>query len=168
MNPPFVVYCKVCGLPPEYCEFGPSPEKCKLWLQESSDIISTSQVEQIETEKEIQNEPKEEIEEKETVKEKEEKPKGKKGKAKAKAKAKKESPVDEKQVQKTPTPTPTPTPTVTDEKAATLAQLKLDEVKILPGGKVKKKEVPVICISRIQRNKRKYVTVVVGLEHFVT
>ncbi|KAF3793309.1 Translation machinery-associated protein 22 [Nymphaea thermarum] len=27
-----VVYCGVCGLPPEYCEFGPDFEKCKPWL----------------------------------------------------------------------------------------------------------------------------------------
>jgi len=23
----------VCGMPPEYCDFGPDPEKCKEWLQ---------------------------------------------------------------------------------------------------------------------------------------
>jgi len=30
--PPVIVYCGVCGLPPEYCEFGPNFEKCKPWL----------------------------------------------------------------------------------------------------------------------------------------
>lgn len=25
----------VCGLPPEYCEFGPNFEKCKPWLREN-------------------------------------------------------------------------------------------------------------------------------------
>jgi len=40
------------------------------------------------------------------------------------------------------------------------------EVKMLPGGKVKKKEKPIIHISRVQRNKRKYVTIVVGLDKF--
>eukprot|EP01132_Coremiostelium_polycephalum_P009178 gene9178-11251_t len=28
MNPIQVDYCKVCGLPKEYCEFGPSPAEC--------------------------------------------------------------------------------------------------------------------------------------------
>jgi len=41
-----------------------------------------------------------------------------------------------------------------------------NEVKLLPGGKVKKKEKPTIHISRVQRNKRKYVTIIVGLEKF--
>ncbi|KAH9287681.1 hypothetical protein KI387_031798, partial [Taxus chinensis] len=27
-----VVYCGVCSLPAEYCEFGPDFEKCKPWL----------------------------------------------------------------------------------------------------------------------------------------
>ncbi|PWA55985.1 translation initiation factor SUI1 family protein [Artemisia annua] len=27
-----VLYCGVCGLPAEYCEFGPDFEKCKPWL----------------------------------------------------------------------------------------------------------------------------------------
>lgn len=27
-----VNYCGVCGLPAEYCEFGPDFEKCKPWL----------------------------------------------------------------------------------------------------------------------------------------
>ncbi|KAF6022891.1 hypothetical protein EB796_018804 [Bugula neritina] len=28
-----VPYCGRCGMPPEYCEFGPDYEKCKEWLQ---------------------------------------------------------------------------------------------------------------------------------------
>ncbi|GBG74016.1 hypothetical protein CBR_g17727 [Chara braunii] len=30
-----VMYCEVCGLPPEYCEFGPDFVKCKPWLLEN-------------------------------------------------------------------------------------------------------------------------------------
>eukprot|EP00026_Physarum_polycephalum_P011947 Phypoly_transcript_12198.p1 GENE.Phypoly_transcript_12198~~Phypoly_transcript_12198.p1 ORF type:complete len:194 (+),score=35.93 Phypoly_transcript_12198:49-582(+) len=41
-----------------------------------------------------------------------------------------------------------------------------EEVKLLPGGKIKKKEVPNVYISRTNRNKRKYVTTVTGLEMF--
>lgn len=40
------------------------------------------------------------------------------------------------------------------------------ETKILPGGKVKKVEPPKISIVRTQRNKRKYITSVAGLEGF--
>ena len=29
-----VEYCEVCGLPPEYCEYGPCFELCKPWLKE--------------------------------------------------------------------------------------------------------------------------------------
>lgn len=29
-----VLYCNVCGFPPEYCEFGLSLEKCKAWLRD--------------------------------------------------------------------------------------------------------------------------------------
>ncbi|KAK1418612.1 hypothetical protein QVD17_27757 [Tagetes erecta] len=31
-QPVHVLYCGVCGLPAEYCEFGPDFEKCKPWL----------------------------------------------------------------------------------------------------------------------------------------
>ncbi|KAI4330294.1 hypothetical protein MLD38_028594 [Melastoma candidum] len=31
-QPVKVLYCGVCSLPPEYCEFGPNFEKCKRWL----------------------------------------------------------------------------------------------------------------------------------------
>lgn len=29
-----VDYCGVCGLPPEYCEFGPQVDKCREWLKD--------------------------------------------------------------------------------------------------------------------------------------
>ncbi|KAK6147708.1 hypothetical protein DH2020_018620 [Rehmannia glutinosa] len=31
-QPVQVLYCGVCGIPAEYCEFGPEFEKCKPWL----------------------------------------------------------------------------------------------------------------------------------------
>ena len=38
-QPVQVLYCGVCGLPAEYCEFGPDFEKCKPWLiQNAADI----------------------------------------------------------------------------------------------------------------------------------
>lgn len=30
-----VVYCGVCSLPPEYCEFGGTTKKCEEWLEEN-------------------------------------------------------------------------------------------------------------------------------------
>jgi len=40
------------------------------------------------------------------------------------------------------------------------------DVKLMPGGKLKKKDPAVVTVARVQRNKRKYVTVVRGLENF--
>lgn len=31
-QPVRVLYCQVCSLPPEYCEFGSDFDKCKPWL----------------------------------------------------------------------------------------------------------------------------------------
>ncbi|KAG1335430.1 translation machinery-associated protein 22 [Cocos nucifera] len=33
-QPVRVLYCGVCGLPAEYCEFGPDFERCKPWLRQ--------------------------------------------------------------------------------------------------------------------------------------
>jgi len=107
-----LVYCGVCGLPPEYCEFGPSFEKCKPWLQEHCPDLYPNLNEDGEEEKESKSSGK----------------RGGKGLVK---------------------------PEAADS-----------EVKLLPGGKVKKKEKPTIHISRVQRNKRKYVTIIIGLEKF--
>ncbi|XP_072977784.1 translation machinery-associated protein 22-like isoform X1 [Typha angustifolia] len=121
-QPVHVVYCGVCGLPAEYCEFGPDFAKCKPWLRENApdlypDLLS--------------------------------------GK-------------DDKEV----------------EKAAEKLQAvgigggaggdvsvgastsKQEEVKRLPGGKIKKKEKQEVVIEKIVRNKRKCVTVVKGLDLF--
>jgi hypothetical protein len=40
-NPPRFapVYCGVCSLPPEYCEFQPSVAKCKDWLEQADNKI---------------------------------------------------------------------------------------------------------------------------------
>jgi len=35
LRPKQVLYCEVCTLPPEYCEFGSHLTKCKAWLQEA-------------------------------------------------------------------------------------------------------------------------------------
>ena len=33
--PKVVELCPVCGLPPEYCEYGPNFDLCKPWLKEN-------------------------------------------------------------------------------------------------------------------------------------
>jgi hypothetical protein len=33
-KPISALYCGVCTLPAEYCEFGPSFSKCKTWLED--------------------------------------------------------------------------------------------------------------------------------------
>ncbi|OAY83947.1 Translation machinery-associated protein 22 [Ananas comosus] len=35
-QPVRVLYCGVCGLPAEYCEFGPDFDKCKPWLRQNA------------------------------------------------------------------------------------------------------------------------------------
>lgn len=52
------------------------------------------------------------------------------------------------------------------DKVKTKKKLAEGVEKILPGGKVKKKEENHILISMTARQKRKYVTTVTGLEHF--
>eukprot|EP01097_Dermamoeba_algensis_P002908 TRINITY_DN215_c0_g1_i2.p1 TRINITY_DN215_c0_g1~~TRINITY_DN215_c0_g1_i2.p1 ORF type:complete len:186 (-),score=45.78 TRINITY_DN215_c0_g1_i2:1111-1668(-) len=99
-----VVYCGVCSLPPEFCEYGSSADKCKEWA-----------------EKNLNNEKGVSLVEKGVGNLELEKPK---------------------------------------------AAPKQEEVKMLPGGKVKRKEQPTILVTRQQRNKRKWVTIVSGLENF--
>ncbi|KAH9287679.1 hypothetical protein KI387_031796, partial [Taxus chinensis] len=41
-----------------------------------------------------------------------------------------------------------------------------EEVKRLPGGKIKKKERPEVIVEKVVRNKRKCVTIVKGLDMF--
>jgi density-regulated protein DRP1 len=116
---PTILYCAVCGLPPEYCEFGPNFEKCKPWILEHCPEVYPN----------LLNLKDDEGGEK-AEGEKEKSGSGKRG-GKGLQKPKDDS-----------------------------------EVKILPGGKVKKKEVPKVHISRAQRSKNKYTTVITGLDKF--
>ncbi|KAL3825289.1 hypothetical protein ACJIZ3_021318 [Penstemon smallii] len=109
-----VLYCGVCGLPAEYCEFGPDFEKCKPWLiQNAPDLYP------------------------DLVKE-----------------------AGSKEADK-----------VSDQLSSTSisdagSSKPKEEVKRLPGGKIKKKEKPEIIIEKMTRNKRKCITTVKGLELF--
>ncbi|CAO2841541.1 unnamed protein product [Amaranthus hypochondriacus] len=113
-EPVKVLYCGVCGLPAEYCEFGTEFEKCKPWLiQNAPDIYP-----------DLLNES------------------------------------SSKEVNK-----------VSDQLQSTSISAggstsQPEEVKRLPGGKVKKKDKKEVIIEKMVRNKRKCITTVKGLELF--
>jgi hypothetical protein len=63
-----ITYCGICSLPPEYCEYGTSLNKCKNWL-ESNDShlyeilykgLSPEQVQEIEAKPDKEKAPKKE------------------------------------------------------------------------------------------------------------
>jgi len=120
LQPVQVLYCPVCSMPAEYCEFSPDFEKCKPWLIKNAPELYPQLVE------EAANKTAEQLDGL-TV-----------GGEKVGAKGEGSS---------------------SDLK-------KDDEVKRLPGGKVKKKEKPEVVVEKIVRNKRKCVTIIKGLDMF--
>eukprot|EP00270_Netrium_digitus_P017472 TRINITY_DN640_c0_g1_i1.p1 TRINITY_DN640_c0_g1~~TRINITY_DN640_c0_g1_i1.p1 ORF type:complete len:199 (+),score=63.46 TRINITY_DN640_c0_g1_i1:153-749(+) len=124
LQPRTVLYCAVCSMPPEYCEFSPDFEKCKPWLIANSPETYPELLAAVkEVEDKLENL---------TVKGSEvELPPS----ASLPGKEKSQTPVDE-------------------------------EVKKLPGGRVKKKEKLEIVVEKATRNKRKSVTTVKGLDLF--
>eukprot|EP00013_Stygamoeba_regulata_P023894 CAMPEP_0177650874 /NCGR_PEP_ID=MMETSP0447-20121125/12201_1 /TAXON_ID=0 /ORGANISM="Stygamoeba regulata, Strain BSH-02190019" /LENGTH=183 /DNA_ID=CAMNT_0019153825 /DNA_START=54 /DNA_END=605 /DNA_ORIENTATION=+ len=102
-----VLYCGVCGLPPEFCEYGTTVPACRDWLAQNHPDVHA----------ELAGE----------------------GEAKSAGAA------------------------AGGKEAAGGGAAK--ETK-LPGGKTKKKAEPMVVVSRSQRNKRKFVTNVAGLEGF--
>ncbi|KAK7411935.1 hypothetical protein VNO78_03379 [Psophocarpus tetragonolobus] len=118
-QPVRVLYCGVCSLPPEYCEFGSDFEKCKPWLIQNvpdlyPDLLKEANVKDADkVADKLQNT-------------------GISG---------------------------------AGDGAASSAP-KQEEVKRLPGGKIKKKEKQEVVIEKVVRNKRKCITTVKGLELF--
>lgn len=110
-----VLYCGVCGLPAEYCEFGPEFEKCKPWLIQNAPDIYPDLL------KETRSKEVGEVSD---------------------------------QMQSTSIST------------GGSSTSQLEEVKRLPGGKVKKKDKKEVVIEKVVRNKRKCITTVKGLELF--
>ncbi|KAI5078475.1 hypothetical protein GOP47_0006146 [Adiantum capillus-veneris] len=118
LRPAVVLYCAVCSLPAEYCEFGPDFEKCKPWLIKNAPELYPDLV------KEEADRTAEQLGGLEILG----------GPAKI---------------------------------GGSTSELKVDEeVKTLPGGKVKKKEKPEVLVEKVVRNKRKCVTIVRGLDMF--
>ncbi|XP_008782546.1 translation machinery-associated protein 22 isoform X2 [Phoenix dactylifera] len=123
-QPVRVLYCGVCGLPAEYCEFGPDFERCKPWLRQHAPDLYPDLLKEA-TEKEADKA----ADQLQAV--------GISGEGGGGGEASSGAALGPKQ-----------------------------EVKRLPGGKIKKKEKQEVVIEKIIRNKRKCVTVVKGLELF--
>ena len=118
-QPVRVLYCGVCSLPPEYCEFGSDFEKCKPWLiQNVPDLYP------------------------DLLKE-----------------------ANEKEADKVADKLQSTGISGAGDGAASSAP-KQEEVKRLPGGKIKKKDKQEVVIEKVVRNKRKCITTVKGLELF--
>lgn len=115
-QPVHVLYCGVCGLPAEYCEFGSDFDKCKPWLIKNAPDLYPDLLKE--------------------------------------AGAKDADGVADK-LQST---------SISSDASA--SKPKDEEVKRLPGGKVKKKEKQEVIIEKMIRNKRKCITTVKGLELF--
>ncbi|XP_066313646.1 translation machinery-associated protein 22-like [Miscanthus floridulus] len=125
-----VLYCGVCGLPAEYCEFGPDFERCKPWLRAHApgvypdDLVAASSSS------------------------------GGGGGG--------DKDVDKVGERLQGVGISDGSTSAAGDASASKPQ----EVKRLPGGKLKKKEKQEVVIEKIVRNKRKCVTVVKGLELF--
>ncbi|CAK9140537.1 unnamed protein product [Ilex paraguariensis] len=119
-QPVRVLYCGVCGLPAEYCEFGPDFEKCKPWLIQNAPDLYPDLLKEANTN---------------------------------------DADKVSDQLQST---------SISDGTApsAGSSTSKQEEVKRLPGGKIKKKEKQEVVIEKVTRNKRKCITTVKGLELF--
>ncbi|KAB2604249.1 hypothetical protein ACFX13_027135 [Malus domestica] len=118
-QPVRVLYCAVCSLPAEYCEFGPDFEKCKPWLIQNAPDLYPDLVKEANA---------------------------------------KETDKVANQLQSTGISSGG------GDGAASSAPK--EEVKRLPGGKIKKKEKQEVTIEKVTRNKRKSITTVKGLELF--
>ncbi|KAM1178685.1 hypothetical protein ACFX13_018281 [Malus domestica] len=118
-QPVRVLYCAVCSLPAENCEFGPDFEKCKPWLIQNAPDLYPDLVKEANA---------------------------------------KETDKVANQLQSTGISSGG------GDGAASSAPK--EEVKRLPGGKIKKKDKQEVTIEKVTRNKRKCITTVKGLELF--
>ncbi|KAI3975379.1 hypothetical protein MKX01_004466 [Papaver californicum] len=122
-----VLYCGVCSLPAEYCEFGQDFEKCKPWLIENAPEVYPHLI-----------------------------PKDADGNEVDKATEKLHG------VGIASGSADGAVLTTSKEGSSTGKE----EVKRLPGGKIKKKDKKEVIIEKVVRNKRKCVTIVKGLDLF--
>ncbi|KAK9208233.1 hypothetical protein WN944_000587 [Citrus x changshan-huyou] len=121
-QPVRVLYCPICSLPAEYCEFGPDFEKCKPWLIKNAPELYPDLLK-----------------------------------------------ANEKEAEKVSGQLQLFGLSSGGADGATSGQTsssKQEEVKRLPGGKIKKKERQEVVIEKVVRNKRKCITIVKGLDLF--
>ncbi|KAF9681012.1 hypothetical protein SADUNF_Sadunf06G0181400 [Salix dunnii] len=126
-EPVKVLYCPICSLPAEYCEFGPDFEKCKPWL-----IINAP---------ELYPDLLKEANEKEAER------------------------VSE-QLQFAGISSSGADGAASSVQSGETSSSKQEEVKRLPGGKIKKKARQEVVIEKVVRNKRKSITIIKGMELF--
>ncbi|KAF5743190.1 translation machinery-associated protein 22 [Tripterygium wilfordii] len=124
-QPVRVLYCALCSLPAEYCEFGPDFEKCKPWLIKNAPEVYPNLLQ--------------EAHEKEAER------------------------VSERLQSVGISAGAADEATLPSQSASSS---KPEEVKRLPGGKIKKKEKQEVVIEKVVRNRRKCITSVKGLELF--
>ncbi|XVE97683.1 hypothetical protein REPUB_Repub03eG0040100 [Reevesia pubescens] len=120
-----VLYCPICSLPAEYCEFGPDFEKCKPWLINNAPELYPHLLK--------------EADEKEAEK-------------------------VSKQLQSVGISSGADGVVSSAQPGDTSSSKQ--EVKRLPGGKIKKKEKQEVVIEKVVRNRRKCITIVKGLDLF--
>ncbi|XVF89086.1 hypothetical protein PTKIN_Ptkin19aG0102400 [Pterospermum kingtungense] len=126
-QPVKVLYCPICSLPAEYCEFGPDFEKCKPWLINNAPDVYPHLLK--------------EADEKEAEK------------------------VSE-QLQSVGISSAADGAASSAQPGDTSSSSKQEDVKRLPGGKIKKKEKQEVVIEKVVRNRRKCITIVKGLDLF--
>ncbi|KAH9607926.1 hypothetical protein KSS87_014000 [Heliosperma pusillum] len=136
LEPVKVLYCGVCGLPAEYCEFGPDFEKCKPWLIQNAPHVYPHLIQD----------------------------------ASGKEADKVADQLQSTSISAVSLDCPDGmlilsmcVDSMENDGASTS---KPEEVKRLPGGKVKKKDKKEVIIEKVVRNKRKCITTVKGLENF--
>ncbi|XP_039051318.1 translation machinery-associated protein 22-like [Hibiscus syriacus] len=125
-QPVKVLYCPLCSLPAEYCEFGPDFEKCKPWLIKNAPELYPHLLKE----------------------------------------------ANEKEAEKVTEQLQSAGIFSSADGAASSAQpgnalsSKQEDLKRLPGGKIKKKEKQEVVIEKVVRNRRKCITIVKGLDLF--
>ncbi|CAF1786688.1 unnamed protein product [Brassica oleracea] len=125
LEPAKVLYCGVCSLPAEYCEFGPDFGRCKPWLVENAPDLYPDLLKEA-NEKAADNVS------------------------------------DKLQSVGISSGGADGAPSSSQSGGTS----KKEEVKRLPGGKLKKKDRQEVIIEKVVRNKRKSITIVKGLELF--
>ncbi|KAI9838654.1 MAG: Translation machinery-associated protein 22 [Sarea resinae] len=129
-----VVYCGVCTLPPEYCEFGGTVKKCKDWLENNHPDL----YERLYSD----------------------------GQSRILGFGARAKTTDRRMVFYSLTANLSTLSVDAQKRAEKDAQKKAAKAEAAEAREVEKKQTSKVIIKRVERNKRKYVTAVSGLEAF--